>query len=182
MTDVDIRPVEVSFKHDPPADLTSYHQAFACPVLFQQSQCYISFRTADLEIRTAKADESINKFLVERVEEETKGIDVNPSKIVSDVEKIIKNALPSGIPSMEKVSGHVGMSNRTLTRRLAESGTTFRTLIKKIQAEISKDLLLNSSSNVGEIAFQLGFSEQSAFNRAFKRWTGLSPVEFRKIK
>lgn len=182
MTDVDIMPVEVSFKHDPPEDLNSYHQAFDCPVLFAQPECYISYRTADLEIRTAKADESINKFLIERVEEATKGIDVCPSKIVSDVEDLIKGALPSGIPSLEKVSSHVGMSNRTLTRRLAESGTTFRELIKKIQAEISKDLLLNTSSNIGEIAFQLGFSEQSAFNRAFKRWTGQSPVEFRKIR
>jgi AraC-like DNA-binding protein len=182
MTDVDIMPVEVSFKHDPPADLKSYRQAFDCPILFRQPQCYISYRTADLEIRTAKADESINKFLVERVAEETKGIDVSPSKIVLDVEELIKNALPSGIPSLEKVSAHIGLSNRTLTRRLAENGTTFRGLIKKVQAEISKDLLLNTSSNVGEIAFQLGFSEQSAFNRAFKRWTGQSPVEFRKIK
>ncbi len=107
---------------------------------------------------------------------------MSPNKIAMDVSKLIKDALPSGIPSIDQVGDYVGMSNRTLTRRLAESGTTFRALIKKTQAEISKDLLLNSSSNVGEIAFQLGFSEQSAFNRAFKRWTGQSPVEFRKFR
>jgi len=182
ITETDISPVRVSFKHDPPKDIKSYHQAFRCPILFNQSQNYISYKTADLEIRTAKADVSINKFLVERVEEETKGINVSPNKIVSDVEKLIKDALPSGIPSIDQVSSHVGMSNRTLTRRLSESGTTFRNLIKKTQEEISKDLLLNSSSSVGEIAFQTGFSEQSAFNRAFKRWSGQSPLEFRKIK
>jgi len=181
MTDSDIRPVGVSFKHDPPKDLKSHNHAFKCPILFNQSQNYISYKTSDLETRTAKADESINKFLVERVEEETKGISVSPNKIISDVEKLIRDALPSGIPSIDQVGDHVGMSNRTLTRRLSESGTTFRNLIKKAQEEISKDLLLNSSRSMGEIAFQIGFSEQSAFNRAFKRWTGQSPLEFRKI-
>ena len=182
MTETDIAPIEISFKHDPPSDMKSYHEAFKCPILFNQTQNYISYKTADLEIRTAKEDTSINKFLVERVEEETKGIYLSPNKIVSDVEKLIKDALPSGIPSIDQVGGHLGMSNRTLTRRLSESGTTFRSLIKKTQEEISKDLLLNSSRSVGEIAFLTGFSEQSAFNRAFKRWTSQAPVEFRKIK
>jgi AraC-like DNA-binding protein len=180
MTETDIYPVRVSFKHDPPRDLKSYQDAFQCPILFNQSENYISYKTSDLDTRTAKADASINNFLVERVEEETKGIEVGSSKIALDVEKLIQNALPSGIPSIEHVGRHVGMSSRTLTRRLSESGSSFRDLIKKTQEGISKDLLLNTSRSIGEIAFQTGFSEQSAFNRAFKRWTGKSPVEFRK--
>lgn len=179
-TETEISPVGVSFKHDPPKDMKSYDRAFQCPILFNQSHTYISYKTADLATRTAKADASINKFLVERVEEETKGIEVSPNKIALDVGRLIKDALPSGIPSIDHVGEHVGMSSRTLTRRLSESGVSFRGLIKKIQGEISKELLLNSSKSVGEIAFQTGFSEQSAFNRAFKRWTGQSPIEFRK--
>lgn len=182
MTETDISPVSVSFIHAPPDDMKSYHPAFQCPILFDQSQNFISYKTSDLETRTAKADTSINKFLVERVEEETKGINISPNEIASDVEKLIKDALPSGIPSIDHVSEHIGMSSRTLTRRLSERSTTFRDLIKKTQEELSKDLLLNSSRSVGEIAFQTGFSEQSAFNRAFKRWTDQSPTEFRKIR
>ena len=147
---------------------------------FNQSQNYIAYKTVDLEMRTAKADASINKFLVERVEEETKGINVSPNKIIADVGKLIKDALPSGIPSIDRVSEHLGMSSRTLNRRLSQSQTTFRQLIQQTQQEISQNLLTNSPSSVGEIAFQTGFSEQSAFNRAFKRWTGYSPLEFRK--
>jgi len=179
MTETDISPVNVSFKHEPASDLKSYHHAFQCPILFNQPQNFISYKTSDLETRTAKADASINEFLVERVEEETKGINISPNKITSDVKNLIKDALPSGIPSIEQVSEHVGMSSRTLTRRLAESNITFRDLIKKIQEELSKDLLLNTSRSIGEIAFQTGFSEQSSFNRAFKRWTNQSPVQFR---
>jgi len=74
------------------------------------------------------------------------------------------------------------MSRRTLTRRLSENELTFRDLIKKIQEEVSKDLLKNSTRSIAEIAFETGFSEQSAFSRAFKNWTNQSPVEFRKIQ
>ena len=156
------------------------HDAFACTVLFNQSHNFISYKTSDLETHTAKADASINQFLVERIEEETKGIKVGSNKIISDVEKLIQEALPSGIPSIDHVGHHVGMSSRTLTRRLSESGSSFRDLIKNTQEGISKDLLLNTTRSIGEIAYQTGFSEQSAFNRAFKRWTGKSPIEFRK--
>jgi AraC-like DNA-binding protein len=97
------------------------------------------------------------------------------------VQRLIKDALPGGIPGISQLAEHMGLSNRTLTRRLSESGTTFRKLIEKTQKDISMDLLKNPNRSVGEIAFQTGFSEQSAFNRAFKRWTGQTPVEYRKI-
>ena len=182
MTEQEISPIGVSFKHNPPSDLKSYHDAFKCTILFNQPNNFISYKTSDLETHTAKADASINNFLVERVKEETKGIEVGSNKIASDVGKLIQDALPSGIPSIDHVGRQVGMSSRTLTRRLSESGNSYRGLIKQTQEEISKDLLLNTSRSIGEIAFQTGFSEQSAFNRAFKCWTGKSPVEFRKTR
>ncbi len=180
MTETTIAPVQVAFKHDPPNDLSSYLEAFRCPVLFNQPYYTITYRTSDLETRTAKADKSINQFLLERVDEETKRIEVSPFKIANDVEALIKDALPSGIPSIAHIGSHLGMSDRTLTRRLSENGITYRDLLKKIQEEVSRDLLKNSRRSIAEIAFETGFSEQSAFNRAFKRWTGLSPIEFRK--
>lgn len=180
ITNTQIAPLSISFKHAPPTDLTSHHDSFRCPVLFNQSHNFMAYKRTDLETRTAKADRSINTFLLERVEEETKGIEISSNKIASDVERLIRDALPSGIPSILKVGEYMGMSSRTLTRRLSQSGITFRDLVKQTQEKISKDLLKNSSDTVGEIAFQTGFSEQSAFNRAFKRWTGQSPTSFRK--
>ncbi|MEO1262614.1 MAG: AraC family transcriptional regulator ligand-binding domain-containing protein [Bacteroidota bacterium] len=180
MTQTAIGPVSVSFRHDPPRDLKSHHACFNCPVHFNQDANFLCYKTADLNTPTAKADLSINKFLLERIEEEAKGIQVNPNKLVGEVKNLIKNALPSGIPSKEKIGRQLGMSNRTLTRRLSETGLTFRALIERTQQEISKDLLSHSSQSVSEIAFQAGFSEQSAFNRAFKRWTGKSPTTFRQ--
>lgn len=180
ITETDITPLGVSFKHGAPKDLKSYRAGFKCPILFNQTHNYISYKTTDLDTRTAKADISINKFLLERVAEETKGIEINSMKLASDVESLIKDALPSGIPGINEIGKHMGISSRTLTRRLSENVITFRELVKRTQEKLSIDLLRNSSSSVGEIAYQTGFSEQSAFNRAFKRWTGLSPTAFRK--
>jgi AraC-like DNA-binding protein len=182
ITGLCISPVEVSFKHGPPKKLDDYHAAFNCPILFNQPHNFIAYRTEDLEQRTRKADRSINRFLVERVEEETKGIELSANKIVFDIECLIKDALPSGIPSVEQIGQVMGMSRRTLTRRLSENGLTFRDLIKKIQEEVSKELLKNPARSIAEIAFETGFSEQSAFSRAFKNWTNQSPAEFRKIQ
>ena len=179
MTETDISPVEVSFKHSSPEELSDYKKAFQCPVLFNQPGYSITYHTSDLETRTAKADASINRFLVERVEEETHGLVVSANKVSVDVENLIKDALPSGIPSIQQVGDHMGMSNRTLARRLAENGVTFRDLIQKTQEGVARDLLINSSRSISEIAFETGFSEQSTFSRAFKRWTGLSPIHFR---
>ena len=179
MTETDISPTQVTFEHNPPGDLSSYKKAFQCKILFNEPQYSITYKTSDLETRTAKADISINQFLLDRVEEETEGIELSASKIASDIEALIKDALPSGIPGIRQIASHVGMSNRTLTRRLSEKGLTYRDLIKKSQEEVAKNLLKNTNRSIGEIAFETGFSEQSAFNRAFKRWTGYSPSEFR---
>ncbi|GAB5564599.1 MAG: AraC family transcriptional regulator [Winogradskyella sp.] len=179
MSDQKILPTQVSFKHSAPKDLSSFHKAFNCPILFDQTQYAISYKTEDLNLRTAKADASINSYLLQQVDEKTKGIKIPGSKFVRDVESLIKDALPTGIPSIYHIADLTAMSNRTLTRRLSEAGVTYRDLIKKTQESIAKNLLRNTEQSIGEISFLTGFSEQSAFNRAFKKWTNQTPLEFR---
>lgn len=180
MSEKDISPIKVSFKHKKPQDLTSHIKAFNCPILFEQSQYSISYNTEDLDLRTAKADISINSYLLQQIDEKIKGIKIPGNKFVSDVEALIKDALPTGIPSIHYVSDLTAMSNRTLTRRLSEAGVTYRDLVKRTQEKIAKAMLRKNTESIGEIAFLTGFSEQSAFNRAFKKWTDLTPSEFRK--
>ena len=180
LSEKNIAPIHVSFKHKEPEDIVSHREAFNCPISFDQSQYSISYKTEDLNVRTAKADASINSYLLQQVDEKTKGIKIPSTKFVRDVESLIKDALPTGIPSIHHIADLTAMSNRTLTRRLSEAGVTYRDLIKKTQETIAKDKLHNTTQSIGEIAFLTGFSEQSAFNRAFKKWTGLTPSEFRK--
>lgn len=180
MSEKEIVPIQVSFKHNSPRDLTSYDDAFGCPIYFNQPYYSISYKSSDLNMKTAKADASINSYLLKQVEENTNGIRIPRNKIVKDVESLIKDGLPTGIPSIQNISELMAMSNRTLTRRLSEANVTYRDLVKKTQEKIAKDMLRDNSHSIGDIAFLTGFSEQSAFNRAFKKWTDLTPSEFRK--
>lgn len=179
VTNKNILPSQVSFAHER-NHVSSYTDFFQCPVEFNQEVNTLQFRTSDLNISTIKADKSIHQFLIARMDEEKKGIQVNTDKWLGAIHSLIMEALPSGIPSVIQVADHIGTSARTFKRRLSDKGLTFRSLVQQIQQTVSIDLLKNSTQSIGEVAFQCGFSEQSAFNRAFKRWTGQSPVDFRK--
>lgn len=179
ITEVDIKPRLVCFQHNSIYS-RPFQEYFQCPVEFGASDNKLVFQTADIDIPTSKADRSIQQFLVERMEDEKQGIQTAADRLLGEVHQLIEENLPSGIPSIQQVAEYLGMSARTFKRRLAEKSLTFRGLVQFIQQEISLNLLRHSDQSIGEIAFQTSFSEQSAFNRAFKRWTGQSPVEYRK--
>lgn len=179
VTGKDIHPVNVCFKHSV-IDTTPFTDYFKCSVSFGQEENAIQYENSAIDIPTIKADKSIHQFLVDRMKEEQKGIHNNADRMLSKLNKLIEESLPSGIPSIIQAAENLNMSARTLNRRLAEKNLTFRDLVQKIQYEVCIKLLKNSTQSVGEIAFQTGFSEQSAFHRAFKKWTGLTPSDFRK--
>ncbi|SMO71479.1 AraC family transcriptional regulator [Gracilimonas mengyeensis] len=180
ITGVKIQPIKVTYSHSAPDDITPYEDFFSCEVQFSQEFNRIIFRSEDLDTKSLKADKSINQFMMERLQEKAEGAEVNADKLLNDSSILIQDALPSGIPFAAEIGKHLGMSTRTLSRRLSEKGYTYRQLVQDTQQQVSTDLLSNTSETVSEIAFQVGFSEQSAFNRAFKRWTGQSPLEYRK--
>ncbi|MBN7813661.1 AraC family transcriptional regulator ligand-binding domain-containing protein [Algoriphagus sp. H41] len=174
-----IDPIKVHFKHDC-GHADELKVFFRCPVSCGQKDNLIQFRSSDLAIPTLKADRSIQQFLLLRMDEEKRGIYSNADSFIRQLQELIVEALPSGIPGLQQVAEWLGMSPRTLKRRLAEKGHSFRSLVHQKQQELAEDLLRTTSQSIGEISFQTGFSEQSAFNRAFKRWTGKAPLDFRK--
>lgn len=180
ITGVGIRPIKVSFAHSTPDFIEPYEDFFSCEVQFGQKYNKLVFRSEDLDTKSLKADKSINQFMMERLQERADGIEVSADKLLHDTRNLIKDALPSGIPGASEIGRRLGMSHRTLSRRLSEKGTTYRDLVQNTQHEVSTKLLEQTTDTVSEIAFQTGFSEQSAFNRAFKRWTGKSPLAYRR--
>lgn len=179
VTGKEIKPSKVTFKHGPRSE-EGLSDFFNCPVAFNQMDYSIQFRSEDIQIKTLKADHNIHQFLMERMDEEKRGIHANADHLLGEIHKLIEESLPSGIPSVIQVADYLGMSARTLKRRLSEKGLTFRDYVQKIQQEVAIDQIRNTSLSMAEIAFKTGFSEQSAFNRAFKRWTGKSPVDYQK--
>jgi AraC-like DNA-binding protein len=101
------------------------------------------------------------------------------AQLQAQLAKLFKDALPSGEPRQDDVATRLGLSLRSLQRRLAEQGSSYRDVLNQTRHSLALDHLAQAELSVGEIAFLLGFSEVSAFTRAFKRWTGVSPREWR---
>tara|TARA_R110002110_G_scaffold66978_1_gene182977 strand:+ start:64391 stop:65416 length:1026 start_codon:yes stop_codon:yes gene_type:complete len=97
----------------------------------------------------------------------------------SVVDKIVER-LPDGPPSQQQVADALNVSNRTLQRKLQEEGTSFMDLLQDTRLELARQYLAQPNYSVVETAYLLGFSESSTFSRAFKRWTGMAPADFRQ--
>ena len=129
------------------------------------------------------ADSRLNKIQVEIGEdalsarERAVGTNVGPVRIL--VENAITSLLPHGRARADVVAKKLGMSERTLARRLTEEGVTFIKLVQQLKATLARSYLEDETMPMSEIAWRLGFEEQSSFNHAFKRWTGKTPRELR---
>ena len=94
--------------------------------------------------------------------------------------EVILEVLSKGHPPIEAVAGAVNTSVRTLQRRLAASGRTYKKLVDEVRLAGARRALVASDAPLKAIAFDLGFAEQASFTRAFRRWTGQAPSEYRK--
>lgn len=103
-----------------------------------------------------------------------------PTGWLDEVERVVATALPDGAPSVATAARVLGMSGRTLQRRLGEHEQTWSTLVDRVRLRLARIHVANASMSVAEVAFLLGFSEQSAFTRAYKRWTGQTPTQARR--
>lgn len=96
------------------------------------------------------------------------------------VKRELLGYFPAGKPTQAAVARAIGMSTRSLHRRLAAAGTSFERLLDETRHELAAEYVRRADYAVGEVAYLLGFAETSSFNRAFRRWTGKSPSEFRR--
>jgi AraC-like DNA-binding protein len=100
------------------------------------------------------------------------------TKCVQSVQEALAN-LQDGVPSLQAITRQLGVSERTLRRRLKSVGTSYNEILKEIRAAAAKNLLQNRMVTVDRVAAQLGYSESANFRHAFKRWTGQSPQSYR---
>jgi AraC-like DNA-binding protein len=95
------------------------------------------------------------------------------------VREYVSKGLSAGAPALSEVARHLGMSGRTLQRRLAKQGRSYQMLVDESRRRLAQRLLRETDFSLAEVAFMTGYSEQSAFTRAFKRWAGQTPRSFR---
>ena len=101
-------------------------------------------------------------------------------RLLASVRRVIGESLRDGDPKLVQVAKKLAVSPRTLQRQLKESGVDFKALADDTRRRFSLNYLRDRKNSLTEIAYLLGYSEVSAFNRAFRRWTGLTPSDYRR--
>jgi AraC-like DNA-binding protein len=96
------------------------------------------------------------------------------------VRRRLRQFLPGDVPDFDKLADELHMTPATMRRRLHEEGESYQTIKDQLRRDIAIGYLSHSDRTVMDIALELGFSERSAFHRAFRKWTGASPGEFRR--
>jgi AraC-like DNA-binding protein len=171
--DVDL--IEVSFRHRAPPDVSAHQAHFECPLIFDAPRDSVLMSDTGLDRAPANANPAMAAWFAHELDQRVAAQQID---IAARVEKRILVRLPSGTPSLTDVAGDLGMSARTLRRRLADAGTRFNDVLDGLRQREAQHLLRNGRSSVGEVAWALGFSDASAFSRACQRWFGCSPRRF----
>ena len=173
----ELRPVVVRLKHSDPGCGNQFQDFFRAPVRFNQERNSITFQVADLHLKLSGANPYIAEIHDNIVTEYLKHIQKND--IVQRTKSIIVNKLPSGNVSSAMVAGEMFMSVRSYQRALKQAGVTYRSVLNQTRLELAEKYLPTADIELQEIAFLLGFTEYSTFSRAFKLWTGKTPVQVR---
>jgi len=174
----DLMPVAVNFIHAQPSCAEEYFKLFKAPVWFSADRDSMTISFADVDKYLIGANPQLARLNDQVMIDYLGKLDKDNS--VDRVRAVIIDTLPSGGMADEKVAGQLNMSVRSLQRRLKEAGTTFRTLLEGVRRDLAATYVQDPDIELVEVAFLLGFSDQSAFSRAFKRWTGSSPSTVRK--
>lgn len=169
-------PIAVTFARPQPADVRPYQHAFRVSVQFDAPINALEYARADIEDRLpagnaelARENDQVLLRYLARLER---------SRVSTQVQRALLDALPDGPPSKPAIARALGMSARNLQRHLADEGTSFTELLNEARVTLGRNYVEEGRLSVTEIAFVLGFADTSTFSRAFKRWTGLSPREY----
>lgn len=178
LTENDFRPREVRFMHAEGAPTERYQTVYGCPVRLGAEDCALLFDAAVLDKASRHAAPELlrmHESLARRQLAEVERLD-----LVRQVRELIAELLVDGGATLEQVAGRLNMPARRLRERLAMAGVRFNDLITDYRCRLAKELLLKTDERIEVIVERTGFSEPSTFYRAFKRWVGETPVEFRK--
>lgn len=170
--------MRVEFSHPRPADISEHERIFDCPVRFGAETCQMVIardvwdmpRTGGNPDLFSVLDSHARMLLNQRPA---------PDDIVGRVREAIEEELRGGSPRLESIAKRLAMSPRTLQRRLRDQGVLFNDVLDAMRFRAAKSYLTHRDIAGTEVAFLLGFAEQSSFDRAFKRWSGQTPTEYR---
>lgn len=169
-------PLEVRFAHGKPRELAPFRSIFPCTLRFNARVTAVAFDPKWLEAPVAGADPLMHRFMKERVED----LEARQEKdLAGEVRRLVRGSIADPDLSLEKLAAQLSFTGRTLNRRLSESGTSYANLLEEVRRATACQYLELTHLPVGRIASMLGYSDVSAFSRAFTRWFGTAPSAWR---
>ena len=181
ITSTAVIPVEVRFPYQEPANLTAYRRAFRAPLFFNRPHAVLLFRREDVDLAVVAGDETLSGYLNELAESVLASLPGHES-FVGRVRRDIWTSLSAGPPAIGRTAERLNVAARTLQRHLSREGTSFTRLLDSLRREMVVVLLGDPNLAISEVAFLLGYTESSAFHRAFRRWYKTTPHKFRAAR
>ncbi len=170
ITQSKIVPLTVRLPSPLPRSVDPYRTAFGTAVSFESPVAEMSFTKQKMEMPVKAHDAALSGYLDDLAEDKLRALGELKSEIIDRVRRGIWSVLQNGKPSLHRTAATIGMSSRTLQRRLGERETSFSAVLEELRRELSVELAVNRGFAVGEAAFLLGYSEPSAYQRALRRW------------
>ncbi|MCX2981577.1 AraC family transcriptional regulator [Halieaceae bacterium IMCC14734] len=173
-----VSPISVDTRRPEPEDPDLFMSLMGAKIHFGAEIDRVSFVRSDIVDQLLTANQELAKINDDQAEAYLASFDdVSTARDV--VSKIVEK-LPDGPPNQSQIAGALNVSNRTLQRKLKDEGTSFVDLLQDTRLELARKYLHNPARSISEISYLLGFSEPSTFSRAFKRWTGEAPADYRQ--
>lgn len=173
-----LNPLAVAFTHAEPNCAGEYFSHFRCPLEFGAEQNSLTLPMNAIDVPLPGNNPMLAKFSDQVMTEYLAHLD--RAQFTEWVKALIIDQLPSGGGHRQKVADIMNLSPRTLQRRLKDEGANFTNLLDEVRRDLAGKYVRDDTLDLMEITFLLGFSEESAFSRAFKRWTGWSPSDYRE--
>jgi AraC-like DNA-binding protein len=173
----DWAPSAVFFEHPAPPDTTVHLKIFGAPVYFSQPQNGIAFPRELLQMRTAGGAQRNTPMPAKAM---SLWVSKPQRDLLGELRLHVMRALRQGQTSIDECAAAFGLSRRTFQRRLSAEGVLFEQLVEGIRYELACHYLKQSHLSLTEIGYLLGYAELSSFSRAFRRWSGTCPHEFRR--
>ena len=178
ITGAEIVPVEVAFVYKQHGNSLEHRRFFLCPLRFGASISRVVFSAHDLRLQVRHADATLAEYLREHAERVLRSL-MTGSSARERVRSAIWNVLSDGRPTLKRIASALQVPSRTLQRRLADEGTSVEQEIEAIRKSMAMAMLRDPANATDEVAFLLGYREPSTLFRSFRRWTGMTPQEYR---
>lgn len=178
-TGQDLTPQRVELiRPHPKSDL--YQRYFKCPIRFAASRNILFLKPADLDRPFPGHNQELLEILTPALTSALGELQAR-SSIRDQVKIVLKRTLASGRPELVEVARDLGLSERTLQRRITDEGTSFRDLLVEARQELGRRLLSDPSAEIDEVACLLGYQDANSFYRAFRIWEGVTPGRWREL-